>query len=401
MNRINNKMFSYDQLLLTAVLLLVIIGIVSIYSASYAIAYLEYEDSYYFLKRHAAHLIIGIFMMGILSLIDYRRLSKMSPIIMVFAVIILILAILPQTTMEINGAKRWVNLPFIPAFQPSELSKLAIIIYIAAWLSSRSDKDIVSVNGLIGFVITIATVSFLIMLEPDLGTTILITVVSGVMFFIAGARLLHVIALALSSMISLILFIVVKGYGLTRVMSFLSAESDPEGIGYQTLQLLIAFGSGGMTGLGLGTSRQKFFYLPAAHSDGILAVIGEELGFIGVALIIILFVTILVQGLRIANKSSDEFGSILATGISFMLFFQVLLNIGGISRTIPLTGIPLPMISTGGTSLIVTLASIGILFSINSRIEPERKTRKTINVEPVKLNNKLNLSRRLKWSRRA
>tara|TARA_B100001142_G_scaffold188098_1_gene187267 strand:- start:21144 stop:22334 length:1191 start_codon:yes stop_codon:yes gene_type:complete len=396
MNRINNKMFSYDQLLLTAVLLLVIIGIVSIYSASYAIAYLEYQDSYYFLKRHAVHLIIGIFLMGILSLIDYRRLSKMSPIIMVLAVIILILAILPQTTMEINGAKRWVNLPFIPAFQPSELSKLAIIIYIAAWLSSRTGKDIGSVNALIGFVITIATVSFLIMLEPDLGTTLLITAVAGVMFFVAGAKLLHVIALALSSIISLILFIVVKGYGLTRVMSFLSAESDPGGIGYQTLQLLIAFGSGGMTGLGLGTSRQKFFYLPAAHSDGILAVIGEELGFVGVALIIMLFVTILVQGLKIANKSSDEFGSILATGISFMLFFQVLLNIGGISRTIPLTGIPLPMISTGGTSLIVTLASIGILFSINKKIEPENKTRKKINVSPVELNNKLNLSRRLK-----
>ena len=136
--------------------------------------------------------------MGILSLIDYRRLSKMSPIIMVLAVIILILAILPQTTMEINGAKRWVNLPFIPAFQPSELSKLAIIIYIAAWLSSRTGKDIGSVNGLIGFVITIATVSFLIMLEPDLGTTLLITAVAGVMFFVAGAKLLHVIALALS-----------------------------------------------------------------------------------------------------------------------------------------------------------------------------------------------------------
>jgi cell division protein FtsW len=395
MNKIANHHFSYDQILLSAVLLLVIIGIVSIYSASYAIGYLDYQDSYYFLKRQVIYTLIGFIGMGFFAIMDYRLLAPLSPFIMIFAVILLILAIEPHTAMEINGAKRWVDLPLLPPFQPSEFSKLAIIIYIAAWLSSRSGKDIGSLTSVISFVITVGAVSFLIMLEPDLGTTLLITAVAGAMFFVAGARLFHVIALATSSIISLGLFIIVNGYGFSRIVSFISAESDPSGSGYQTLQLLIALGSGGLTGLGLGSSRQKFFYLPASHSDGILAVIGEELGFIGVSLVIILFLTILLQGLKIANKSSDQFGSLLASGISLLLIFQVLLNIGGISRTIPLTGIPLPMLSAGGTSLIITLCAIGILFSINRQIMPKEKERKKINITPIDLNNKM-LTRRSK-----
>tara|TARA_B110000240_G_C13428218_1_gene422535 strand:- start:303 stop:1247 length:945 start_codon:yes stop_codon:yes gene_type:complete len=305
---------------------------------------------------------------------------------MILAVILLFLTIEPHTSMEINGAKRWVKIPFIPSFQPSELSKLAIIIYISAWLSSRSDKDIESLPALISFIITIGSVGFLIMLEPDLGTTLLIAAVTGSIFFVAGAKLSHIIALCISSLVSLIMLIAVKGYGLTRIMSFLSAESDPSGAGYQTIQLLIAFGSGGLTGLGLGSSRQKFFYLPASHSDGILAVIGEELGFIGVFLVIILFLVLAWQGLKIANKASDEFGSLLATGISLMIIFQVLLNVGGISRSIPLTGIPLPMISSGGTSTIMTLTAIGILLSIDKKIKRNDKKRKNIIINNIHSN---------------
>jgi|TARA_B110000263_G_C15311042_1_gene513247 cell division protein FtsW len=366
--------------------MLLIIGTVSIYSASYAIGYLEYQDSYFFLKRHLIYTGLGLSSMYIFSKFDYRLLARLSPLIMILAVILLFLTIEPHTSMEINGAKRWVKIPFIPSFQPSELSKLAIIIYISAWLSSRSDKDIESLPALISFIITIGSVGFLIMLEPDLGTTLLIAAVTGSIFFVAGAKLSHIIALCISSLVSLIMLIAVKGYGLTRIMSFLSAESDPSGAGYQTIQLLIAFGSGGLTGLGLGSSRQKFFYLPASHSDGILAVIGEELGFIGVFLVIILFLVLAWQGLKIANKASDEFGSLLATGISLMIIFQVLLNVGGISRSIPLTGIPLPMISSGGTSTIMTLTAIGILLSIDKKIKRNDKKRKNIIINNIHSN---------------
>ncbi|MFB0901049.1 MAG: putative lipid II flippase FtsW [Dehalococcoidia bacterium] len=386
MNNLSYQSYSFSQLLITVVLMLLIIGTVSIYSASYAIGYLEYQDSYFFLKRHLIYTGLGLSSMYIFSKFDYRLLARLSPLIMILAVILLFLTIEPHTSMEINGAKRWVKIPFIPSFQPSELSKLAIIIYISAWLSSRSDKDIESLPALISFIITIGSVGFLIMLEPDLGTTLLIAAVTGSIFFVAGAKLSHIIALCISSLVSLIMLIAVKGYGLTRIMSFLSAESDPSGAGYQTIQLLIAFGSGGLTGLGLGSSRQKFFYLPASHSDGILAVIGEELGFIGVFLVIILFLVLAWQGLKIANKASDEFGSLLATGISLMIIFQVLLNVGGISRSIPLTGIPLPMISSGGTSTIMTLTAIGILLSIDKKIKRNDKKRKNIIINNIHSN---------------
>ena len=386
MNNLSYQSYSFSQLLVTVVLMLLIIGTVSIYSASYAIGYLEHQDSYFFLKRHLIYTGIGLSSMYVFSKFDYRLLARLSPLIMILAVILLFLAIEPHTSMEINDAKRWVKIPFIPSFQPSELSKLAIIIYISAWLSSRSGKDIESLPALISFIITIGSVGFLIMLEPDLGTTLLIAAVTGSIFFVAGAKLSHIVALCISSLISLIMLIVVKGYGLTRIMSFLSAESDPSGAGYQTIQLLIAFGSGGLTGLGLGSSRQKFFYLPASHSDGILAVIGEELGFIGVFLVITLFLVLAWQGLKIANKASDEFGSLLATGISLMIVFQVLLNIGGISRSIPLTGIPLPMISSGGTSTIMTLTAIGILLSIDKKIKSNGKKRKNIIINNIHSN---------------
>ena len=179
MNNLSYQSYSFSQLLITVVLMLLIIGTVSIYSASYAIGYLEYQDSYFFLKRHLIYTGLGLSSMYIFSKFDYRLLARLSPLIMILAVILLFLTIEPHTSMEINGAKRWVKIPFIPSFQPSELSKLAIIIYISAWLSSRSDKDIESLPALISFIITIGSVGFLIMLEPDLGTTLLIAAVTG------------------------------------------------------------------------------------------------------------------------------------------------------------------------------------------------------------------------------
>ena len=203
------------------------------------------------------------------------------------------------------------------------------------------------------------------MLQPDLGTTMLIAIIAGILFFVAGAKLIHVIALAGSGIVAASLLILAGGYRINRILSFTSAESDPTGLGFQTLQLLIAFGSGGLSGLGLGVSRQKFFYIPGSHTDGVLAIIGEEMGLIGVMAILILFIIFFWRGWVIMANARDPFGSLLVAGILTWFSFQLLINIGGVTRLIPLTGIPLPFLSAGGSSLIVSLLAIGIMLSVS------------------------------------
>jgi len=194
------------------------------------------------------------------------------------------------------------------------------------------------------FVFMVATVGVLIMLEPDLGTAVMIALITGSLFFVAGAKLIHVFTLVTSTALVGAALIVTGGYRMDRILSFTSAEDDPSGFGFQTLQLLVAFGSGGIGGLGLGVSRQKFFYVPGSHTDGVFAIIGEEIGFIGVTVVLGLFVVLLWRGLQIVRRAPDKFGSLLATGVLAWIAFQLILNVGGVTRSLPLTGIPLPLL---------------------------------------------------------
>ena len=360
-----NIIHAPDYGLLICILVLVFLGSIFVYSSSYVFADLEYGDSLHFIKRQLIFCAIGIFGMLLVMRLDYQYLKYWSPFFMLLTLSALIAILVPNFGVESNGALRWLKIGPLPPIQPSEFAKLAVLIYMAAWLPSRGDSLRDFVLGVIPYGAIVGIVAALIMLQPDLGTTMLIAIIAGILFFVAGAKLIHVIALAGSGIVAASLLILAGGYRINRILSFTSAESDPTGLGFQTLQLLIAFGSGGLSGLGLGVSRQKFFYIPGSHTDGVLAIIGEEMGLIGVMAILILFIIFFWRGWVIMANARDPFGSLLVAGILTWFSFQLLINIGGVTRLIPLTGIPLPFLSAGGSSLIVSLLAIGIMLSVS------------------------------------
>ncbi|MXW23810.1 MAG: putative lipid II flippase FtsW [Chloroflexi bacterium] len=355
-----------DWVLLTIVIMLLVIGLIAVYSASYALGYAAHDDSDYYIKRQLMWAALGCAGMLAASVIDYRWLRRISPLLMLLALVGLCAALVPGIGVSAfeDGPRRWIEIgPF--SGQPSEIAKLAVIVYLSAWLAAKGPTVRDFQLGVVPFVAMVGLVTALVLLEPDLGTALLIAAITGTLFFVSGARLTHLVALAVTAVGFTAAFVVAGGYGMTRILSFTSAETDPEGFGFQTLQMLIALGSGGWTGLGLGVSRQKFFFVPAAHTDGILSIIGEELGFVGVTVVLLLFVLLLWRGLRIMQRAADPFGSFLVAGILMWIALQVLINVGGVTRSIPLTGITLPFLSYGGSSLAVTLTAIGILLSVS------------------------------------
>ncbi|HWO73862.1 MAG TPA: putative lipid II flippase FtsW [Dehalococcoidia bacterium] len=352
-----------DYAILLTVLALVVIGLIFVYSSSFAIALAEYGNVNYFIFRQAGSAVIGLVVMFALMRFDYRRLRMLSPLLMLAAV--LSLAAVLVVGSDAYGARRWISLGGLPPFQPSEFAKLALIIYISAWLASHG-RDVQSFAlGLAPFILLVGLVAALILMEPDTGTAAIVVMTTVALFFLAGGSLTHVFTLAGIGAVAGALLVASGGYRADRIFAFTSAEDDPSGVGFHTLQLLIALGSGGIEGLGLGVSRQKFFYIPGAHTDGVFAIIGEETGFIGAMVVIGLFAYLVFRGLRVALRARDEFGSYLAIGIVCWIAFQALINVGGITRTIPLTGIPLPFVSYGGSSLIMILAGVGILLNVS------------------------------------
>jgi cell division protein FtsW len=352
-----------DFAILVTTLTLVIVGLIFVYSASFAIALAEYGDVNYFLFRQTAAALMGLCAMFICAGVDYHKLRALSPIFMLIAVLSLTGVLFLGN--DVYGARRWISLGALPPFQPSEFAKLALIIYISAWLASNK-RDLKSFAvGFMPFIFAIGIVAALIILEPDTGTAAIIVMTMVALFFLAGGSLTHVFTLASIGAVAGVMLILVEGYRTDRLLAFTHAEKDPGGLGFQTLQLLIALGSGGINGLGLGVSRQKFFYIPGAHTDGVFAIIGEETGFIGAMLVVCLFAYLVYRGFKVALKAQDEFGCYLAMGVVCWIAFQALINIGGITRSIPLTGIPLPFVSYGGSSLIMVMAAIGVLLNVS------------------------------------
>ena len=362
-----------DYALLALLTVLVVIGLVAVYSSSYALGSDDFRDANYFIKKQLMFTVLGGAGLLVAMHFDYRRLMHLSPLILLVAMLGLAAVLVPGLGVERNGATRWVQLGPIPELQPSEFAKLAVLIYMSAWLAAKGTVVREFALGVLPFVGMVGLVGALIMLEPDMGTSMMVAIITGTLFFVAGARLIHLAALVGSALVMASLLIVTGGYRAERILSFTSAESDPSGLGFQTLQLLLALGSGGLEGVGLGVSRQKFHYIPGAHTDGILAIIGEELGFIGVCVVLLLFAALLWRGLRIAQRAHDQFGSLLATGICAWIAFQVLINVGGVTRSIPLTGIPLPFLSYGGSSLATMLTAVGVLLSVSryAALRPE------------------------------
>jgi cell division protein FtsW len=352
-----------DYAILVTTLALVVIGLIFVYSSSFAIALAEYDDVNYFLFRQLGAALLGLVAMFVLMRLDYRRLRLVSPLLMLLAVLSLV-AVLAVGT-EVNGARRWISLGGLTPMQPSEFAKLAVIIYIAAWLASRGRDVKTFALGLAPFILLVGLVAALILMEPDTGTAAIVVMTTVALFFLAGGSMTHVFTLAGIGLVAGVLLVIGGEYRADRVFAFTSAEEDPSGIGFHTLQLLIALGSGGWEGLGLGVSRQKFFYIPGAHTDGVFAIIGEETGFIGAMIVIGLFAYLVYRGFKVAMNSRDEFGTYLAMGVICWISFQALINIGGITRSIPLTGIPLPFVSYGGSSLIMIMAGVGILLNVS------------------------------------
>lgn len=368
-----------DKWVLAPIVGLLMLGTVMIYSSTFAEAFLAEQPASYYIVKHLQWLLIGLLALVVCSRIDYRRWRRLSVPLMGVALLALVIVIIAPRAIspEIWGARRWIVLGPLQA-QPSEFAKLALIIYAADWLSQKGEKVRNLWYGLIPFGIILGVLVGLIMLEPDLGTSTVVVIIGMAMFFVAGAHLLQLFGgLGLAAMAFSVL-VVSASYRMNRLSIFLDPWRDPDNLGYHPIQSLLAFGSGGFAGLGLGVSRQKFSWLPAAHTDSILAVIGEELGFVGSVLVLILVLAVAVRGYSLALRAPDAFGALLATGITTWIAGQASLNIAVNTLTVPFTGIPLPFVSYGGSSLVVLLAAVGVLLNVSRYArEPEERREKT------------------------
>lgn len=351
-----------DYVLLAVVTTLVLFGLIAVYSASYAYAEFEFEDANYFIKRQLLWACVGFVVLVALMNLDYRWLRWLAIPIIGTAIVMLIGVHVVGD--DAYGAKRWITIGSFSA-QPSEFAKFAVLLYMSAWLAAKGEAVSDFQMGFVPFVFIVACVGGLVMAQPDLGTTVMIVAITGTLFFVAKSKLIHIFWLVIASGMSGLLLIALSGYRMDRIASFRAAESDPSGLGFQTLQLLVAFGSGGVWGLGLGVSRQKFLYIPGAHTDGVMAIVGEELGFVGLVVVLMLFVVLVWRAAMIAHRAPDTFGSLLATGTIAWIGVQLLINIAGVTRMIPLTGIPLPFLSSGGSALAATMAAVGVLLSVS------------------------------------
>lgn len=342
-------------------LALVCIGTVMIFSASSIYALEHYKDSMFFLKRHLSFVLIGGILAFAAMCVPYKRLQPHSRT-MLFASLAL-LALVLVLGREVSGAKRWFRIGFF-SFQPSEFAALAVIIYVADFISRKANQVKSFWHGLMPILAILGCVSLLILRQPDLGTTLSICVVVFIMLFIGGLRLAYLVSLIVAATPALYLLIAHVSYRSRRIVAFLNPWADPQGSGFQIIQSQLALGSGGIFGEGLGHSRQKLFYLPAAHTDFIFSIIGEELGLVGTLCIILLFLWFIRLALKIINNTHDRFGYFLAVGIVSMLVLRTMVNIGVSIGILPTKGLPLPFISYGGSSFMFDLIGVGLLLNI-------------------------------------
>ncbi len=364
-SKIQKTFQGIDRPLLFTVLALLAIGLIAIASAGVVYGKTRFGDEYFFFKRQLIGFSFGLIALYVMSRIPYQFWKKLVIPFFGFSILLLILVFIPEFGTTAYGAARWVQIGPI-SFQPSEMMKLSVILYLSAWLAKKGEtkaKDFY--EGFVPFLAILCGVGFLILKQPDTGTLFLIFLISLSIFFASGANLTHLFGLIGAAFFFLLLLIKLEPYRMQRILVFLNPEHDPQGFGYQMTQALVAIGSGGFFGVGLGYSRQKFNYLPEPVTDSIYAVIGEELGFVGAIIIVALFAFIAIRGYRIARKAPDRFGMLVAVGITSWIVGQAFVNIGAITGLIPLTGVPLPFVSYGGTSLLVLLAAVGILLNIS------------------------------------
>lgn len=363
-----NTKTTFDKPLLVITIILLLIGLSVLWSASTTEAEQNFGSTSYFIIRQLTRgVLVGLILMYIFSKFDYHRFKKPAGIFVVVALLLLILVKVPGLGLTANGATRWLVVgPLL--FQPAELAKLAMILYISAWYSQPGRgmghdfwKSIFPPVAIVGLM------SFLIIWQPDLGSTISLLGIVGLMIYAGGTRLKYLFYLFAGGVTAVVGFAIIEPYRLQRITAFLNPSGDPLGISYQINQALIAVGTGGLLGYGYGLSRQKHFYLPEAINDSIFAVMAEELGFIRVVLILLLFAYLVFRGIKISLNTTDQFGKMLAFGLTSLIGVNVIINVGAIIGLIPLTGIPLPFFSYGSTAMIVSLSAVGILLNISKQ----------------------------------
>jgi cell division protein FtsW len=357
-----------DALLLLATFLLLGIGLVMVYSSSSVWSLYEFKISYHYLRRQAIFAGLGLVAMFFFTHFNYRTWQRLVKAVLAVNLLLLIMVFIPGIGVARTDAQRWINLGFVQ-FQPSDVTKFALVLFTANYLVVKKDYIQTFKRGLVPVLVVTALNLGLIMAQPDLGTTLTILTTVFLLLFGGGARVLHLggLVAGAGSLLGLAMFIFPEklAYQLSRLTSFLDPWADPGGKGWQIIQSLLAIGSGSLGGVGLGASRQKFLYLPEPWSDFIYAIICEELGFIGGAAVIILFLILIWRGYRIAISAPDLFGKYLAMGLTTLIAVQVSINLGVVLGTLPVTGITLPLLSYGGTSLMMTLSFIGVLLNIS------------------------------------
>lgn len=356
---------SVDSSFLVLVLVVLTCGLVMMFSASYAYAYYYFGNSFHFIGRQLVFAVAGVAAMFFIAFVlDYHILHRLAIPIMGAAVLLLVVVLFMP---RINGVHRWINLGFT-TFQPSEIAKFALVVLFAHMISVNYSRMKSFFYGILPFVGVMGVMILLLMLEPHLSATVLICAIGAIMMFVGGSDLKWFVLAG--AVVIVVLFILatnenVIAYAVNRFSYWLDPESDAQGYGYQTLQSLYAIASGGLLGLGIGQSRQKYLYLPEPQNDFVFAIVCEELGFVGAVFIILLFALLIWRGFAIAAKASDRFGSMLAVGLTSQLALQVILNIAVVTNTIPNTGISMPFFSYGGTALMMQLAQMGVILSVS------------------------------------
>lgn len=358
------KKNSPDFLLFLTVMSMLSLGVVMVFSASEYSTMVNYNDSFHYFKQQLVWALLGLAAMFFMVRYDYWRFKHYALPIIIIAFVLLIAVLIPGVGKVVNGAQRWIAVGPLP-FAPAELVKLCIIVFTAYGLSRQRNRINSFWRGVFPYLAVMALAAGLILMQPDLGTAMSLAGIIFVMLFAAGARMSHLGGLAVAGVVAVGLAIALKPYRMQRFLAFLDPWADPLGSGFHTIQGLYAIGSGGLFGLGLGQSKQKFLYLPENHTDFIFAIVGEELGFLGASLVILLFALFIWRGLKIAISSPDPFACLLATGITAWVGVQAVINIGVVTGSLPITGIPLPFISYGGTSLLFTMIGVGMLLNIS------------------------------------
>ena len=361
-NKTNGK---GDYALLIAVVLLAVIGTIFIYSASNYSANATYKDSFYFVKKQVIGILLGVVVMLFTANFNHDKLKKFCIPLSIISFVLLILVFIPGIGVENYGARRWLGIGGL-TIQPSEIAKFSLILFSATYLSKNKEK-VRSFTGILPVLLFGGATCLLIILEPNMSITVCVALLTFTILLASGMRIKHFVFLILPAFAAGVMLILIEPYRLNRLAAFINPWSNPKGEGYQLLQSLYALGSGGLFGVGIFNSRQKFAFLPFSESDFILSVIGEEIGFIGLICFFALLYFIVYRGLKIASKAKDTFSFLLAVGITMIFGIQVTVNALVVTGSIPPTGLPLPLVSSGNTSIIIFMAEMGVLYNISKQ----------------------------------